>query len=87
MKITLNGREHELSRRDVEGAVSKETPGTIQRYAVVIHGRRYPLKQVVASALRVPPVAFHSQQAYRWLVNLGFEVLDLPEQGRPRRVR
>ena len=76
MKVTLAGRAYEVEREDVE-AVSGEEPKTIQRYAVAIAGRRYPLKQAAARGLGVPPVAFTSQQAYRWLVNLGFEVLDL----------
>ena len=76
MKITLARRAYQVEREDVE-AVSGEEPKTIQRYAVEIAGRRYPLKQAAARGLRIPPVAFTSQQAYRWLVNLGFDVLDL----------
>ena len=79
MKVTLARRAYQVEREDVE-AVSGEEPKTIQRYAVEIAGarrRRYPLKQAAARGLRIPPVAFTSQQAYRWLVNLGFDVLDL----------
>lgn len=75
MEVTLSGRQYHVEREDAE-AVAGDEPRSIQRYAVVIAGRRYPLKQVAARALGVPPVAFTSQQAYRWLINLGFEVLD-----------
>lgn len=76
MKITLAGRTYEITREDFE-AVADEEPSRIQRYAIVIGGRQYPLKQTAARALGVPPVAFTSQQAYRWAVNLGFDVADL----------
>ncbi len=75
MEIVLQGKRYSLTKQAVE-RVGRETPGPVQRYAVTIGRRRYPLKQAAAAGLGVPPAAFTSQQAYRWLTKLGFEVLD-----------
>ena len=81
MEIVLQGKSYGLTDQAVK-RVAAEKPGPIQRYAVVVDGRRYPLKQVAAEGLGVPPVAFTSQQAYRWLTNLGFEVIDVQRGAR-----
>ena len=76
MQVILQGKRYSITRETVEG-VAGSRPETLQRYAVRIGGRNYPLKQAAAVGIGVPPVAFTSQQAYRWLSNLGFEIKDL----------
>jgi hypothetical protein len=80
MDVVLQGKRFSITRESVE-CVRDEPPGTAQRYVVCLRGVDYPLKQAASAGLGVPPVAFTSQQAYRWLVKLGFEVLDLRQQG------
>ncbi len=79
MEVTLGGRRYELTQERVE-TVKAQPPRTIQRYAVLVGGVRYPLKQAAACGLDAPPAAFTSQQAYGWLTKLGFDVIDT--QGR-----
>ena len=76
MEIVLQGKRVSITRQTVE-CVRDEPPGVPQRYVVRIGNVDYPLKQAASAGIGLPPVAFTSQQAYRWLVKLGFEVLDL----------
>ncbi len=76
MDVVLQGRRQSITRESVE-RVRNEPPGPAQRYVVRLGGVEYPLKQAASAGLAVPPVAFTSQQAYRWLAKLGFEVIDL----------
>ena len=76
MDVTLNGKRYAMTKADVE-RVAGATPDAPQRYAVKIKGKQYPIKQAASVGLGVPPVAFTSQQAYRWLSKLGFDVIDL----------
>lgn len=76
MQVILQGKRYSITREMVEQVV-RSHPETLQRYAVRIGGRTYPLKQAAAAGIGVPPVAFTSQQAYRWLSNLDFEIRDL----------
>ncbi len=79
MEVVLQGKRYSITRESVE-RVRDEPPGTAQRYVVRVGTVDYPLKQAASAGLGVPPVAFTSQQAYRWLAKLGFDVTDL---GRP----
>ena len=78
MDVVLQGKQCSITRESVE-CVRDEPPGIAQRYFVRFGNVDYPLKQAASAGLGVPPVAFTSQQAYRWLVKLGFEVLDLKQ--------
>ena len=84
MEVVLQGKRYSVTRESVE-RVRDEPPGTAQRYVVRFGNVDYPLKQAASAGLAVPPVAFTSQQAYRWLAKLGFEVIDLKDRvARPR---
>lgn len=76
MEIVLQGKRFTITRAEVE-TVREQSPETPQRYVVRIGDKDYPIKQAVSAALRVPPVAFTSQHAYRWLSKLGFEIVDM----------
>jgi len=73
--ITLRGHDYQLSREQVEEAVEHMVPKPVDKYYVIVNGRRYPPKQVVAAMLRVPLVSFTTMDAGRILSALEFDVL------------
>lgn len=81
--FTLDGTRYQLSRDQVILAMRKQTPGRIQTYAAEIEGVRYPVKQVLASALQVPVTSFVSTRAQDLLQKLDFVVVNVDHQGDP----
>jgi len=77
--FTFNGQTRRLSRDQVISAMRGQTPGLIQTYAVVIEGRQFPVKQVLASAMQVPRSDFISTRARDLLGRLDFDVVNLEE--------
>ena len=55
-------------------AVFEKAPGRIKRYSTTINGQRYPIRQVVACATGLAPIAITSQDAYRILEKFGFAI-------------
>jgi hypothetical protein len=70
----LRGRTFEKSKDDFAKAAKSLTPGRIQKYSVVVGGKRYPIRQVVAAVTNLPAIAITSQDAFRILEKLGFSV-------------
>ena len=78
--FTIMGKSYQLTDRAVVSALKGVKPERVSRYSVQVKGRRYPLKQALSGAIRVPPVAFTSQVAYRILTSLGYEIIDEKER-------
>jgi len=74
VKFTLRGKEFELQRDDFLIAAKATSPGRIQKYSVIVNGKRFPIRQLVAAATAVPPIEITSQDAYRILQKFGFEI-------------
>lgn len=76
MAITfmLRGKTFEKQKEDFTKAVKGLEPGRIQKYSVLIDNKRYPIRQVLAAATKLPPIAITSQDAYRVLEKFGFSV-------------
>jgi hypothetical protein len=72
--FTLYGKQHRLTREQVENSVTGWEPAPIDKYAVKIGRRTFPIKQVFGLTLDIPPAEFTSQQAYGILRRLGFEI-------------
>ena len=72
--FTLRGRKYDVERQQVIDAVKGKEPRPIQRYYVKIKGIKYPIKQPVELALKVPTPALTTIDAYRILDKLGFEI-------------
>lgn len=72
--FTLYGKQHRLTREQVERSVAGWEPATIDKYCVKIGRRSFPIKQVFGLTLDIPPAEFTSQQAYGILRRLGFEI-------------
>jgi hypothetical protein len=72
--FTLRGKTFEKRKDDFVKAVKGLEPGRIQKYAVLIGNKRYPIRQVLAAATKLPAIAITSQDAYRVLEKFGFSV-------------
>ncbi|MGA6972996.1 MAG: hypothetical protein WBY93_15290 [Candidatus Binatus sp.] len=72
--FTLYGKQHRLTRDQVEHSVAGWDPAPIDKYSVRIGRRSFPIKQVFGLTLDIPPAEFTSQQAYGILRRLGFEI-------------
>lgn len=70
--MTVSGRRYQLDRRGVEAALEGVLPEPIQEHFVVINGRRWPPKQVLARVTGLDRADFTTHQARRALTRLGF---------------
>ena len=70
--MTVSGRQYDLDARSVEAALQGELPEPIQEHFVVINGRRWPPKQVLALVTGLDRADFTTHQARRALTRLGF---------------
>jgi hypothetical protein len=68
----IAGQSFQLDRESVESAVAEDLPEPIQEHYVVVGGRRYPPKQVVALATGLDRADFTTHHARRVLKRLGF---------------
>jgi hypothetical protein len=69
---TVAGRRFRLERGAVEKAVASELPDPIRDHFVVVGGRRFPPKQVLAAVTGIDRADFTTHQARRILMRLGF---------------
>ena len=74
LRFTLRGKTFEKERHDFIESIVGQAPTRIQTYSTTINSRRYPIRQVVARATRLPAIAITSQDAYRILERFGFAI-------------
>ena len=70
--MTVSGHRFHLDRHGVEAAVDGVLPEPIHEHFVVINGRRWPPKQVLALVTGLDRADFTTHQARRALTRLGF---------------
>jgi hypothetical protein len=70
--MTVSGHQYDLEARGVEAALQGSLPEPIQEHFVVINGRRWPPKQVLALVTGLDRADFTTHQARRALTRLGF---------------
>lgn len=70
--FTISGQRFDLERSRVERAVGDVLPDPLHKHYVVVRGRRYPPKQVLACATGLDRADFTTHQARRILRRLGF---------------
>jgi hypothetical protein len=70
--MTVSGHRYDLDSRSVEAALQGQLPEPIHEHFVVIHGRRWPPKQVLALVTGLDRADFTTHQARRALTRLGF---------------
>lgn len=74
MEFTLRGNDYNLERPDVEKAMKDVLPDPIRQYFIVVNGKKYPPKQVLAESLRLGRVEFTTMDASSILKRLEFEL-------------
>ncbi len=70
--MTVSGHQYSLDPHGVEAALQEALPEPIQEHFVVINGRRWPPKQVLALVTGLDRADFTTHQARRALTRLGF---------------
>lgn len=70
--VTVAGKEFRLTKRAVERAVGRSLPEPVRDHFVVVSGRRWPPKQVLALVTGLDRADFTTHQARRVLTRLGF---------------
>jgi hypothetical protein len=70
--MTVSGHTFDLDPQRVEKALSGQLPEPIQEHFVVVSGRRWPPKQVLAVVTGLDRADFTTHQARRALTRLGF---------------
>jgi hypothetical protein len=72
VQFIVSGREFDLERGLVESTLERELPDPVYEHYVVICGRRFPPKQVLATVTGLDRADFTTHQARRVLMRLGF---------------
>jgi hypothetical protein len=72
VQFTVAGHEFDLERMRVERALEHELPDPVVEHYVVVRGRRFPPKQVLACVTGLDRADFTTHQARRVLKRLGF---------------
>jgi hypothetical protein len=72
--MTVSGHQYNLDSQSVEAALREVLPEPIHEHFVVINGRRWPPKQVLALVTGLDRADFTTHQARRALTRLGFPV-------------
>lgn len=70
--MTVAGHRYDLDPRTVEAALDGVLPEPIHEHFVVVNGRRWPPKQVLARVTGLDRADFTTHQARRALTRLGF---------------
>jgi hypothetical protein len=70
--MTVSGHQYDLDSRGVEAARLGVLPEPIHEHFVVINGRRWPPRQVLALVTGLGRADFTTRQARRALTRLGF---------------
>jgi hypothetical protein len=70
--VQISGQQFELDPPRIVRAVSRALPEPVRDHYVVIEGRRYPPKQVIALVTGLDRADFTTHQARRILRRLGF---------------
>jgi hypothetical protein len=70
--MTVSGHRYDLDAHQVQEALEGVLPDPIQEHFVVINGRRWPPKQVLALVTGLDRADFTTHQARRALTRLGF---------------
>lgn len=71
-RFTVSGQKFELERSQIEHCLAGHLPDPVREHYVVVLGRRFPPKQVLACATGLDRADFTTHQARRILKRLGF---------------
>ena len=82
--MTVLGRRYDLDPRSVQETLEGALPEPIHEHYVVINGRRWPPKQVLALVTGLDRADFTTHQARRALTRLGFTAARAARPGEHR---
>jgi len=71
-EVTIRGQKFRLDQGRVRDALAGQLPEPLHEHYVVVDGRRYPPKQVIAAVTGLDRADFTTHQARRILTRLGF---------------
>jgi len=71
---TFRNSNLRMSKADVEEELAGHDPEPITKYFVNIGGKEYPIKQVVSLLFGKSKMDFTTQEAYRVLKKMGYEI-------------
>ncbi len=77
MKVTLRGKSFSITVDDVLRVTQDVEPGPLAVYAVRVHNRWYPPKQILSLLTGFPVAAFTTQDAYRTMQRLGLDIVEV----------
>jgi hypothetical protein len=72
MQFTVAGRRFEIDAEEVVRHCSRVLPDPVQEHYVIVAGRRFPPKQVLACMTGLDRADFTTHQARRVITRLGF---------------
>ena len=81
MNFQIGGRHYDIRPEDIVNATRDVPPNPADgrnKYFVMLHGRQYPIKQVLQLVTGLAPLEFTAQYAHRVLTALEFEVSNRP---------
>ena len=76
MQLVLRGQSFDINVEDILKVTESVMPESLVRYAVHLHDRWYPPKQVLSLVTGMPVAAFTTQDAYRTMQRLGLVVVE-----------
>ena len=82
MNFQIHGNLYSITPDDILAATRDAQPIALDgrhKYFVTLHGRLYPVKQVLQLVTGLAPLAFTSQYALNILPRLGFEISNRPD--------
>lgn len=74
MEVKLSNKTREITKEKILQTLNGIIPLRIYKYYVIIYDKKFPIKQIIAETLKISPMAFTSQQAYKILQALGFDI-------------
>ena len=77
MRLKVKGKIYYIDRNKVNNNLFNIEPEAGGKYFVKILDKQYPIKQVVGKVFSLPRAEFITQEAYRILKNLGFEIINI----------
>ena len=74
MRFILKGKVYNLTREEVDAKMEKIEPELARTYIIIVNGKEYPPKQVLAETLGLGRVEFTTMDATNILRRLGFRL-------------
>lgn len=74
MRFILKGKAYNLTREEVEIKMRGIEPEPARKYIIIMNGKEYPPKQILAETLGLGRVEFTTMDATNILRRLGFRL-------------